>query len=83
MSRKKKREDSLRLVLGMFLLAGALNLFYCSWSRSFQESSPNAIVGLEGSVGIYAKHDREQDTMLGVIVPAAMVCMGAFFSRET
>ncbi len=79
---RKKEENSLRLVLGLVLIAAALNVFSCKWSRTYQPTSPTAIAGVENLVGVYAKNDREQDTMLGIIVPAALVCMGAFFSRE-
>lgn len=70
------------LAIGLVLIAVALNTFSCSWSGHFQEGSPTAIAGVQNLVGVYAKHDRERDTMLGIIVPAALICMGAFFSRR-
>ena len=81
-TRQKSRENKTGLAIGLILVAVALNLFSCSWSSHFQANSPTAIFGVQDLVGVYAKHDRETDTMVGMIVPAALVCMGAFFSRD-
>lgn len=81
-SRRKNKENSLRLSIGLVLIAVALNVFCCNWSSKFQESSPTAIVGVQDLFGVYAKHDRAQDMMLGMIVPAALICVGAYVGRE-
>ncbi len=81
-SYRKDKENKTGLAIGLVLVAVALNLFSCSWSSRFQENSPTAIFGVQDLVGVYAKHDRETDTMMGMIVPAALMCMGAFFSRD-
>jgi uncharacterized membrane protein len=81
-SRQRERENKTGLAVGLVLVAIALNLFSCSWSSRFQVNSPTAIFGVQDMVGVYAKHDRQTDTMMGMIVPAALMCMGAFFSRD-
>lgn len=82
MRRVKRRENSTRLAIGLVLIAVALNVFCCRWSRVYHNSGPDAIAGLNNVLGVYAKHDPQQDTMLGVIIPSALVCVGAFFSRR-
>lgn len=83
MRRRKDNTNKIRLAIGLILIAAALNVASCSWSTRFQENSPTAIIGVQDLVGVYAKHDREQDTMLGMIVPAALICVSAFVSRES
>ncbi|MFK7818318.1 MAG: hypothetical protein AB8G99_06350 [Planctomycetaceae bacterium] len=81
-SRREKRENSARLAIGLVLIAVALNIFCCSWSRVYHSASSTAIVGVNNVIGLHAKHNRAEDTMLGVIVPAALICVGAFFSNK-
>jgi hypothetical protein len=81
-NRQEKRENTARLAIGLVLIAVALNISSCSWSRVYHNSSPTAIIGVNNVIGLHAKHARHLDTMLGVIVPAALVCVGAFFANK-
>ncbi len=82
MSRQQKKTDRTNMGRGLLLVAIALHFFCCTWSTAYFDGGPKSLVGLENTVGIYAKHSRKQDLMLGLIVPAALICVGTFIVFE-
>lgn len=82
MSRRRANSSKKHLAFGLLAIAGVLHMFSCSWSTNYFEASPTAIVGIPNMIGVYARHARHEDLMLGIIIPSTLVCVGAYLSRD-
>lgn len=78
----RTRQLNGRMGLGLVAIAVVLHVFCCKWTTTFTNSSPSAMLGIENTVGVYAKHDPDKDLMLGICVPAALFCVGSFVARD-
>ena len=82
MPKRPRKSPAARIALATLAIAGTLHFISCRWSTAYFDGSPTAIVGVENMVGIYAKHSRQDDLMLGILVPSALVCVAVYISRE-